>query len=315
MYERFPIISVTAWEVDRSEPMGSKEKEWRFKPGGHDRWLFKLCRMLMPDDPTGEDWSEKIASEFAEVIGLPHATVELADRDELPGIISCDFVPDRRTHKLTHGNELMPLFIPDYPVLQKRHLSVHTVRNVLDAISKPFIRLPVGKYPPEVRQPTDLLVGYLMLDALIGNTDRHHENWAIVERQTGKDQPREAELAPTYDHASSLGRELTDKSRERGMAGDKPSASPAAYAARAKSAFYREVTDADCVSPLDAFLLAAAERNAAAAAWLNRLGACTDDLFKAILGSVPESRMSPAARRFTLALLQYNREHLTRSKP
>jgi hypothetical protein len=50
-----------------------------------------------------------------------------------------------------------------------------------------------------------LFPGYLMLDALIGNTDRHHENWgARVLAGLGNGR-RMAVLAPTYDHASSEG--------------------------------------------------------------------------------------------------------------
>ena len=47
-----------------------------------------------------------------------------------------------------------------------------------------------------------------MLDALIGNTDRHHENWGILVRR-GRGVLL-GEVAPSFDHASSLGRELRD---------------------------------------------------------------------------------------------------------
>jgi hypothetical protein len=49
----------------------------------------------------------------------------------------------------------------------------------------------------------DLMVGYLMLDCLIGNQDRHDENCGLI-LLSGK-QLRVA-LAPTYDHAKSTGR-------------------------------------------------------------------------------------------------------------
>ena len=58
-----------------------------------------------------------------------------------------------------------------------------------------------------VASASDLFAGYLMLDALIGNTDRHHENWAII--QAG----RQYCLAPTFDHASCLGFNLSDAER------------------------------------------------------------------------------------------------------
>lgn len=43
-----------------------------------------------------------------------------------------------------------------------------------------------------------------MLDALVANLDRHHENWGIVVDPSGL---LPTELAPTFDHASSLGDE------------------------------------------------------------------------------------------------------------
>lgn len=313
---RYPILDVTQWEVDRSEPMGTKEKDWRFDPRNGRRWLCKLSRINRHTGTyAGEDWSEKIAAEIAESLGLPHAVTELAMRDGRPGIISLDFVSDPITQKLTHGNELMVKVSPNYPMEQKRRLSLHTVANVLTVLSDDFIHLPSSvNVPALVETPTDMLVGYLMLDALIGNTDRHHENWAIVERQTESGEPRFAEIAPTFDHASSLGRELTDEGRLKGMAGEKPSMSPEGYMGRARSAFYRDESDDVAVSPLEAFHLCAQARPHAAMAWLKRLTDCTDARLAEIVEAVPPDRMSSPAHEFAVALLQLNREALLRSE-
>jgi serine/threonine protein kinase HipA of HipAB toxin-antitoxin module len=53
-----------------------------------------------------------------------------------------------------------------------------------------------SEYPSAFAQFT----GYLVLDALIGHTDRHEENWGVIEGITGAKR-----LAPSFDHASSLG--------------------------------------------------------------------------------------------------------------
>ena len=55
------------------------------------------------------------------------------------------------------------------------------------------------------------LAEYLLLDAVIGNVDRHHENWGILGKDV--DGSVKGRLAPTFDHASSLGRELLDTGR------------------------------------------------------------------------------------------------------
>ena len=58
-----------------------------------------------------------------------------------------------------------------------------------------------------------LIADYMVLDALIGNTDRHHENWGIL--RTRVDGQWEDKVAPSFDHASLLGRELQDVRREK----------------------------------------------------------------------------------------------------
>ena len=129
----FSIIDVSTWVVYRPEPMGTKEKDWRLTPNG-EPWLLKLSRK---DTRTGifagEDWSEKIAAEIAELLGIPHAFVELAVADGCPGVIVKDFISDRRTRKLTHGNELLVKRVSAYPRDQKRGVSLHTVEAVVAA--------------------------------------------------------------------------------------------------------------------------------------------------------------------------------------
>ena len=56
------------------------------------------------------------------------------------------------------------------------------------------------------------MASYVLLDGLVGNTDRHHENWMIAYVHHCGDMW--IEIMPSYDHASSLGRELTDEKRQ-----------------------------------------------------------------------------------------------------
>lgn len=55
-----------------------------------------------------------------------------------------------------------------------------------------------------------VLDGYLMLDVLIGNQDRHDENWAIIINEVTKD----TYLSPSYDHSAGLARGLSDQEGE-----------------------------------------------------------------------------------------------------
>ncbi len=74
-------------------------------------------------------------------------------------------------------------------------------------------------------------------------------------------------LAPTYDHASSLGRELSDENRQK--------RSVEAYANKCSSAFYRSVGDTKPLKTFDVFTYVADNKPEAANIWLERLSSIT----------------------------------------
>ena len=71
MNDEFPVIQVCSEDAIHDEGLGTKNKFWIEIDG--ERWLFKESR-----PGTGEDWSEKLAYEFAFLIGIHAARVELA---------------------------------------------------------------------------------------------------------------------------------------------------------------------------------------------------------------------------------------------
>jgi hypothetical protein len=273
--------------------MGSKKKFWFREPEQNQNWLFKYNRIN-----TGEDWSEKIAAEIAELLAVPHAQVELARCNDERGIISKDFT-DNGNKGLVHGNELLAMFIPDYPKRQKYNLSKHSISNILNALTKSYIVAPSG-LPPEVNSPKELFLGYLLLDALIGNTDRHHENWGILVLSEN------AELAPTFDHASSLGRELLDERRKLLLSNplhfDR-------YCKKAASAIYLTDEAIKPLSTIDAFNEFAKECSTKNF-WLDKLGKISDDALKDSVEKVPAVIISSEARKFVEELLTTNKQRL-----
>lgn len=65
MSNQFPIFEVPEDAAEAEEAMGSRFKFWFHDPD-LGNCLFKQVRFN-----TGEDWSEKIAAELAELLGLP----------------------------------------------------------------------------------------------------------------------------------------------------------------------------------------------------------------------------------------------------
>jgi hypothetical protein len=87
-----------------------------------------------------------------------------------------------------------------------RDASGHSLTAIHEALERVLPPLEMGV--------TDLSAfavfgGYLVLDAIIGNRDRHSLNWT-----TGFDAERQARLIASFDHGSSLGFNLSDERRQ-----------------------------------------------------------------------------------------------------
>ncbi|GET39991.1 hypothetical protein [Microseira wollei] len=296
----FPIIVVPTDAAVATEAMGTKFKFWFH----HPELGYCLYKQARPN--TGEDWAEKIASQLCELLGLPHARIELATWNHNRGTVSPSFVPDAGT--LIQGNEILGPMVPDYPQFQTFNVSQHTLDIVLTAISNKVVQLPLSWIPPQgITTAVETFVGYLLLDAWIGNSDRHHENWAFIETPiTSSTSPATLNLAPTYDHASSLGRELLDVKRQEKL----NNRSVLAYAEKCRSALYIQVGDRNALKPLDAFRLAAQRYPLAARVWLEHLAGVSMRDTQALFNRIPNEFISEVAIAFAQKILEINQQRL-----
>ena len=156
----------------------------------------------------------------------------------------------------------------------------------------------------------------MMLDALVGNTDRHHENWGVVQTFSIKDN-REGKnlsislktgLAPTFDHASSLGRELLDEARERLLS------DPAAlrhYIRKGTGGIFRDAAAKKGLAPIALAELIRQGYPKLYEPWSNRIAALPDDFAQPLLNGIPDFYMSPVAKEFVLAFLSESRKVIT----
>lgn len=291
--DHFAEIDVSAWAYGSDEPLGTKPKRWLIDPSGQ-LWLFKRATDNSTADGTyqkGDDWAERIAAEVARQLGIPAADVELAviDHDDLsgPGIISRMVIAEGES--LVHGNELLAEVgvQADHPK-DRRGYTLGAVRNVLDRVHS-----PTGG--PEM-SAWEWFVGYLVLDALLGNTDRHQENWAVIHNGARR-------LSPSFDHASSLGFQLADAERVERMTTRDERRGPTFYASRARSKFEHQPHPI-AVAAEGLAMVGSATREL----WLAR---CEQlDSIKAIVGRMPTHRMSDPARSFAAAIFRANRAAL-----
>lgn len=182
----------------KDEPMGTKNKFWFARDGA--MWLFKATR---PD--SGEHWAEVVAAGLAQRLGLPHAQYQLARWRGTAGAVTHRFTPEG--HDLVHGNELLAERDPDYPREGARYLrpQEHTIEAVRGVVGALGIGLPIGwQPPPGIESPVDVFGGYLLLDAWIGNTDRHHQNWALVVNPAFRAWAAQARCEPWLEQLQSV---------------------------------------------------------------------------------------------------------------
>ncbi len=317
MSEFYPIVTVEPEWVLGGEDMGSKEKFWYRDTGGNKKdFLFKY-----PREHTGEHWAEKIAAEVAACLGIVHAKVELAEFLGDQGSATESFAD--RFCILTHGNQLLERAVSSYDPEVQFHQSAHTLDNIWMTMDRTFMMLE--DVTPLKRQFAE----YMVLDAVIGNTDRHHENWGQLlilkglrkqwsrSRARDKRRPRrgkyhwERSLAPSFDHASSLGRELRDERRDRLMAEDRMGR----YVEKGHGGIYWSPDERRGPSPLELVRRAASTYLDLFRPALAKLDRLDEGILRSIINRVPSAWMSPSARKFALALMRYNLEQLRRLEP
>ena len=300
MTNEFDIIVVPGDAAEATEAMGTKFKFWFY----HPELGYCLYKQARPN--TGEDWAEKIAASLCELLKVPHARIELATWNNARGTVSPSFLPNGSS--LILGNEILAPMVPEYPRFQAFNVSQHTLDVVLAAISNNAVNLPLNWIPPAAIQTAiDTFVGYLLLDAWIGNSDRHHENWGFIETSLNvSTQKRMFHLAPTYDHASSLGREMLDSKRLERLL----NRSVSAYVDKCRSALYAQIGDKKALRPLDAFREAAQQATNAASVWLECLSCVSSTETLALFNRVPSNRISETAIAFAQDILEINQRRL-----
>ena len=294
MPDYYSIIEVKPeWVLDQ-ESMGSKEKFWYLEPAAEPQinFLFKYPRPCK-----GEHWAEKIAAEAARCLDIDHANVELAIFRDTPGSVTESFTQNRLA--LFHGNQLLELTVQDYDPEMKYYQTFHTLENIWHTLERVSIE------PEGVRNAKLRFAEYLILDAVIGNTDRHHENWGLL------DDGCQRKLAPSFDHASSLGRELSDTRRDRVLT----EGSIRAYSGKAPGGIYWSEEGRNGPSPLELVRRAVIVRPDIYHDYfrpgLLKLEMLTENNILEIVNRVPADWMTDSQRAFAVALMRYNLEQLS----
>lgn len=298
VWSPFQVLNATGWENAGTENEGATEHPWLRHPVSGDLYLWKPARGRRRE--RREHWAEKIASELARHLGVPCAQVELAEQEADVGCLSRDL--QGHGHELHSGAVLLGAIDPGFDPRERRH-EAYTVDNISAVLAG--VEAPRGDPGPPVPDgfgAFDVFAGYLLLDALLLNRDRHAGNWSILRRKDGSEPDR---LCPLYDNASSLALSMSDSSRSKRLA----SKGVEAYARREDHA--RAFARLDGPEPrlLEVARLALLRCSASARDyWTGQIIGVKPADLSAILDAVPE--MSEPLRTFTVELVEVNRKRI-----
>jgi len=165
-----------------SEGSGRSEKVWLQNPITGDIGLFKFKK----DVTTTDHVSECIACQIAEVLSIPCAKYELGTYNGMEGSMSYNIVQNEGA-TLIEGVVFISATYPEY-----------NPENFVDLNSKKRYSLEMLADLLRERNVLDAFITMVVFDFLIGNTDRHHSNWALIS-ENGM-----TKFSPLYDNSSSL---------------------------------------------------------------------------------------------------------------
>ena len=154
----------------------------------------------------------------------------------------------------------------------------------------------------------------MVFDALVGNTDRHHENWGIISKLTFTENSMGLTvdlvklLAPTFDHGSSLGRELLQDRAERLL---QDRANVRRYINKARGGIFRESTAKKGMPPIGLVKLIAREYPDLFNPWKEKVQNLPADFAQPLLDRISTTSMSATSKQFALAFLEESRKLIT----
>lgn len=299
MPQYFQVITIPDDAPFLLEQLGTKAKIWV-------NYDSKLCLLKIGRQNTGENWAEKVACELCKLLNLPHAHYELAVWKGQNCVLSESIIPENG--RLVLANELLSRIHKGYPASQIRKVRDYTFGRIKALFDSNQYLLPKGWVTTheDVRTAYDVFIGYLMLDAWIANQDRHHENWGVISYGG------EIYLAPTYDHAASLGQNEVDENRISRLNTRDSAWHIEAYAKRARSAIYEKPGDKNPLLTVKLFELIAQENRKGAKVWLDLLEKITEQQCTAIFERIPPNMISESGIKFALKLLAINKQRLLR---
>lgn len=183
----FQVKNYSGWSdyEGSSEGSGRSEKKWLISPSG-EIGLFKFPKSEL----TYEHVSEHMAHQIGEIVNVPTAVVELGKYNGRMGSMS--YLIRKSDEILIEGAQFILGMHPNYDLDKMQDLDTqryYSIDHIFEITENTTIR--------------NFWIEMMLFDFLIGNSDRHQNNWAFLLSTNNKTRP-EIRFCPLYDNGSSL---------------------------------------------------------------------------------------------------------------
>lgn len=147
---------------------GTRNKVIVENPDNKLEYYFKTSLQRELKDYTYEYWSEIIASEIGSLLGFDTLRYDIAFNRVEMGCISKSMVT-KGVNKLTEGISYLTGYDTTYDPMDKKSKNEYSFQLICASLK--YFKL--DRY-------IENIIDVIILDSIIGNSDRHQENWGII---------------------------------------------------------------------------------------------------------------------------------------
>lgn len=160
------LVDISQWPSgnQRFVPIGKRIKKVVIHPETFDLYYFKEPKEKYP----WEFWNEIIAYEIGKKLGFNVLKYEPAILEGLGGCLSKSMTEDF-TQELIHGQQLLLRIYPEFETKKGTDHTFQLVESFFKSLEEEENKLIINNF-----------IEMLVFDAIIGNRDRHQQNWAII---------------------------------------------------------------------------------------------------------------------------------------
>ncbi len=158
-------IDISSWNKQvHVHTTGTRQKYILISPDD-DKYYFKTSLKKGIKDWKYEFWSEVIASEVGNWLGFNVLKYDVASFDDLIGCISKSIInEDQEEH-----HDGFRYIIEKFPEFSFNFKKTHSYQKIIGTLK----HIDLYHFKKDV-------IGMIIFDSMIGNTDRHSENWALI---------------------------------------------------------------------------------------------------------------------------------------